>query len=342
VLATFAQTWPQQFQWSDRRPIGELFMTNPASSWTPDGSPNPRNYSVAPNIDIQSSAGLMAFRQAVLAYADNSVQVLKKVGAQGAIVWDLEGQQLPQDGGGGSNYCGGVPGQMSYVGSPDMLPQISPEMDSIADAFFKKFTDAGLKCGMTIRPQKPVLSGSQSYQDWCPTRNPTSAAALLIQKANYAHNRWGCTLFYVDSDGGPLDSLSPDVWAAINQALPNVLMIPENIWLKDWAYTAPLASYWATYKPLHTPADVRAMWPHAATVTYIGDAPNHDLANNPNNPNQWNEYVQAIRSGDILSFRGWFDDEPLNSQVTQIYQQAYGTPTVPPAAPTNLLIIGVR
>jgi hypothetical protein len=322
VLTTFAQTWPQTLQWPDRRPMGELFMTVSTNSWTPDSSPNPRNYSVAQNINVKTAAGLAAFQQAVLAYADNSIKVLNNVGAQGAIVWDLEGQQFPQDGGGGSDHCGGVAGQMSFVGSPDMLPQISPEMDGIADAFFKKFRDAGLRIGMTLRPQKPVLAGSQSYQDWCPSRNSSSATSLLLQKAKYAHDRWGATIFYVDSDGGPSDSLSPDIWAALNQALPDVLFIPENIWFKDWAYTAPLASYWATYKPLHTPPDARTVWPHAATMTYVGDAPNHDLANNPDNPNQWNEFVQAVRAGDILAFRGWFDDEPLNSQVRQIYEQA--------------------
>jgi hypothetical protein len=322
VLTTFAQTWPQTLYRPDRRPIGELFMTNPASSWIPDSSPNPRNYNVAPNIDIQTPGGLAAFQQAVLAYAQNSIQVMQNVGAQGAIVWDLEGQQFPQDGGAGANFCGGVPGELSYVGSPDMLAQVSPEMDSIADAFFKMFTNAGLKCGMTLRPQTVVLAGSQSYQNWCTLQNASTAMNVLIQKAQYAYNRWGCNIFYVDSDGGPLNSLSSEAWAAINQALPNFLMIPENIWFKDYAYTAPLASYTATYKPLHTPADARTIWPGAATVTYIGDAPNHDLTNNPNDPNQWNEFVQAVSAGDILSFRGWFDDEPLNSQVAHIYQQA--------------------
>jgi hypothetical protein len=114
-------------------------------------------------------------------------------------------------------------------------------------------------------------------------------------------------------------------------------MIPENSWLKDSAYTAPLASYWLTSKPLHTSPDARSMWPQAITVTYIGDAPNHDLTNNPNNPNQWNEYVQAVRSGDILAFRAWFDDEPLNNQVKQIYQQA-GVSVLPLTIPVPRVI----
>jgi len=64
------------------------------------------------------------------------------------------------------------------------------------------------------------------------------------------------------------------------------------------------------------------LWNRSFTVTYIGDCPNHDLTNNPANPNQWAEMVEAVKNGDILSFRTWFDDEPLNSQVAQIYKEA--------------------
>ena len=306
VLTTFAKTWPQSLKWQDRRPIGVLFLSNPTSTPIPSSSANPRNYTVAPDINVQTTQGLAAFQQAVLAYADNAIQILKEMNAQGMIVWDLEGQQFSQP-------------DTSYVGDPSLLPNLSPEMNGVADAFFKKFTNAGLRCGMTIRPQQLNL------QAFPPNQTAVSIgqeAAVLKQKIQYAHNRWGCTLFYVDSDGGPDDATAPSTFQQVLASIPDVLLIPENIWPKDSAYTAPLASFWAPYKPLHTTADEHTMWPNAFTVTYIGDAPNHDLANNPDNPNQWNEFVQAVKAGDILSFRAWFDDEPLNSQVRQIYQQA--------------------
>jgi hypothetical protein len=31
----------------------------------------------------------------------------------------------------------------------------------------------------------------------------------MISKMQYAQNRWGCTIFYVDSDGGPDDATAP-------------------------------------------------------------------------------------------------------------------------------------
>lgn len=30
--------------------------------------------------------------------------------------------------------------------------------------------------------------------------------SVMISKMSYARNRWGCTLFYVDSNGGPFDA----------------------------------------------------------------------------------------------------------------------------------------
>jgi len=346
VFTTFGQSWPSTTaSWSDHRAIGSLFMTSSTSGYTPNTAANPRNYWVASSINIQTPAGLAAFQQAVLSYATNSIAVLQNMNAQGAIVWDLEGQQFPQDGGAGPGACGATPGAISYVGSPDMLSQISPEMDSLlpsgqhlSDAFFQMFTSAGLKCGMTLRPETVVLNGANSYQNWCQVHsyngqgsyNATAVYQTLLAKAQYANTRWGCTLFYVDSDGGPNDSTAPSVWMQLSQAMPGSLFFPENIWTKDWAYSAPYLSFDGTSRPLHTPSDDQLMWPKAFAMTYIGDAPNQDLTNNPNNPNQWNQFVQAVQGGDILSFRAWYDDEPLNGQVKQIYQQAgVSAPTTP-------------
>ena len=310
VLVSFGKAWPQTLNWTDRRPIGELFMTASTSSSTSSSSPNPRNYSIAQNINIQTKSGLAAFQQAMLAYADKSVAILKSMNAQGAVVWDLEGQQYPQP-------------NTSYVGDPSLLPKLSPEMDGIADAFFAKFRSAGLQCGMTIRPQHLDTSAHPPTQK---SVGITNEAANIIQKVEYANKRWGCSIFYVDSDGGPSDATAPYTFQQVLQAVPGVLIIPENIWPKDSAYTAPLASFWAPYKPLHTTPDEKRMWPNAFTVTYVGDAPNRDLTNNPKNPNQWSEFVQAVKNGDILSFRAWYDDEPLNSQVLELYHQARQTP----------------
>jgi hypothetical protein len=306
VLKNYSRTWPQTLRWADRRPIGELFLTDPTLSPRANTVPNPRNYNFAKEINIQTAGGKTTFREALLSYADRAVHTLQNINAQGAIVWDLEGQQYPQP-------------DTSYAGDPGQLPKLSPEMDAVADEFFKKFKDAGLGCGLTIRPQRLDFSSSPPRQKDVPAQEQ---AAVMIGKMQYAQKRWGCNIFYVDSDGGPNDATAPSTFVQVLEKLPGVLIIPENIWPKDYAYTAPLASYTAPYKPLHTPSDVLAIWPQAFTVTYIGDAPNHDLKHNERNPRQWQEFKEAVRRGDILTFRAWFDDESLNSQVRELYREA--------------------
>lgn len=313
VLRAYGRAWPQALHWEDRRPIGELFLSVATQSPRAGTLPNPRNYIVAKNIDVQSKEGLAAFKQAVLSYADNTVARLKRMNAQGVIVWDLEGQQFPQP-------------DTSYAGDPQNLPKLSPEMDAVADEFFKKFKDADLRCGLTLRPQKLDFSSPTPSQKEVPTR---LQADVLVEKASYAFKRWGCTMFYVDSDGGPLDASPPSVFEEALRKMPQALFIPENIWPKDYASTAPLASFTAPYKPLHTPSLIKAIWPGAFSVTYVGDVPGSDLKKNGK---QWAEFVDAVREGDVLSFRAWYDDEPLNGQIREIYREAGAKPQKTAAA----------
>ena len=67
------------------------------------------------------------------------------------IVWDLEGQEKP--------HC------ISYVGDPRKLPQVAPEMDRFADAFMKKFRDAGFRTGLTLRPTD-YYEPTPGKRDW--------------------------------------------------------------------------------------------------------------------------------------------------------------------------------
>ena len=63
--------------------------------------------------------------------------------AQAAITWDIEGEQFPQG--------------TTFIGDPRLVDTLDPEMSGVIDAYFKKFTDAGIKVGMTIAEVKAVL-----------------------------------------------------------------------------------------------------------------------------------------------------------------------------------------
>ena len=75
-------------------------------------------------------------------WADRSIEVLKDTNAQGMIVWILEGEQYPA---------------INYVGDRHNFMTLAPEMEyrRAVDAFFRKFRDAGLRVGLTLRPQRP-------------------------------------------------------------------------------------------------------------------------------------------------------------------------------------------
>jgi len=195
-------------KWPDRGPIGGLY----GSDYNGQNPKNPRGWdwmfpknTTAP--DIRTPQGIKYFQERALAWMNTSVQYcLNYMGdgaakgparCQGLTVWSLEGQEYPQT--------------ISYVGAPDMLMELAPEMDAVADRLFRLVTDAGLKCGVTLRPQqltltpgwKPGDKGFKYYQRNLLNPDNTSdvdaVAALLVRKASYAFKRWGCTMFYTDT-----------------------------------------------------------------------------------------------------------------------------------------------
>lgn len=145
---------PISLKWPDRRPIGGLFPSNypGCKSSSAADCPNPRGWTWMNGKDapsITTPAGIAAFEAGALKWMNTSVNYcVDYMGGgnngpaqcQGLTVWSLEGQQYPQD--------------ISYIGAPDMLATLAPEMDAIADKMFKLITDAGLKCGVTLRPQQ--------------------------------------------------------------------------------------------------------------------------------------------------------------------------------------------
>ena len=302
---SLSAAFPQLLNWTDHRAIGGIFLATSDTRWPT----NPRGYLLDSNVNVFTPLGLADFRNRVLGVADSSVRILKDMNAQGMIIWDIEGQQYPH--------------ATSYNCDPRMLGQLAPEMDGVADAFFKKFTDAGLRVGVCLRPQQLViapdgLSGTQN--------EVADPGQLLIDKIGYAKQRWGATMFYIDSNGGPNNPLDPAIMRRVFAAYPDVLLIPEHKSLEYYAYTAPHLQFRLGYPS--TPSNVSLVYPNGFSVVNTLDGPIDQ---------NFNDLVAAVRHGDILLFKGWFDDQPANSKVKSIYQLA-GTNSVPTVAitsPTN-------
>ncbi len=297
VLERYAGKYPFQVNWNDHRPIGAMFLAGPQINV----ASNPRRWIVNfGDIDITNDKGKAAFRAALLKLADNSVQVLKDIGAQGMITWDPEGEE----------FLGAC-----YYGDPRLVPSLAPEMEfkndsakSVIDEYFEKFRAAGLKVGVCIRPQAiAMVDGKPVHQ----AADDEHAAQILRERIAYAKQRWGCTLFYVDSTATVSGSLNPDVFKAVADAYPDVLLIPENESMRYFAYSAPLNSY-VHHRVTSTPAGARMVYPKAFSVLMAPDG---------DRPEDHHALVSAVRRGDILLFNGWYHSDGAK-KIKRLYEEA--------------------
>jgi hypothetical protein len=298
VLERYAGKYPFQINWEDRRPIGAIFL---ASSGV-NVATNPRRWILNEGkIDIATAQGKSAFRDALLKLADNSIKVLKDTNAQGMITWDPEGQEFLES-------C--------YYGDPRLTPVLAPETEvkndrgmTAIDEYFDKFRRAGLKVGVCLRPQQITMANGKPVQG---AANNQQAAEVLKDKLAYAKKRWGCTLFYIDSTVAvTANALDPDVFKAVADAYPDVLLIPENESMRYFAYSAPLNSY-VHHKVTSTPAGTRMVYPKAFSVLMAPDG---------DRPEDHDALVTAVRHGDILLFNGWYDNEG-GAKIKKIYEEA--------------------
>ena len=297
VLERYAWKYPFQVDWKDHRPIGAIFLAGPQINV----ASNPRRWTMNfGEIDVANDKGKAAFRAALLKLADNSVQVLKDIGAQGMITWDPEGEE----------FIGAC-----YYGDPLLVPTLAPEMEfkndgakSAIGEYFEKFRAAGLKVGVCIRPQQiEVVDGKPVHH----AAEDEHAAQILRERIAYAKQRWGCTLFYVDSTATAYTWINPDVFKAIADAYPDVLLIPENESMRYFAYSAPLNSY-VHHRITSTPVGARLVYPKAFSVLMApeGDRPEDHAA-----------LLDAVQHGDILLFNGWYMNEGA-MKIKKIYEEA--------------------
>ena len=323
---SWTQTWPAQLQWTDRRAIGTVYLASSPSGSDdvhPGGYPNnPRRYfnnSNASDFNTTTPAGVSSFQARILQQAVTNVQNMRKLGAQGAITWDIEGEQYPQE--------------TSYVCEPDNIAQIAPEMESVItdvrspfhgmkldDAYFKTMTDAGFRVGVCIRPQHFTLNQNGTAQQ---VPLPASSIAVeLTRKIRFAHDRWGATLFYIDStvetNGAVLDA---GIFQRVAASFPDSLLIPEETSPKYYGYTAPFLSF-IFHGLLGTDPDVYAYYPAAFSAILINDADPGKLTS------KIAALAASVKAGDILMGHVdyWQANDPV---IVSIYANAGGRPPSP-------------
>lgn len=145
VFDRYAKEFPPTLNWPDRRPIGSIFLASAAENF-PN---NPRGWLMDQTLDVTTPAGRAILRNRILELADHAVSIMKDMNAQGAVTWDIEGQEFAH--------------AISYIGDPRLATTLAPEMSDIVDDYFKKFRDAGLRVGVCVRPQ---------HFTWGPKKSP--------------------------------------------------------------------------------------------------------------------------------------------------------------------------
>jgi hypothetical protein len=335
AIMQLEQNPPFTFNWTDRRPVGMDVLGGRTFSTTN----NPRGWFSPGGADITTSNGLAAFRSKLLARAATEVSILTNMNAQGVIFWDIEGDEIQG---------------LIYVGDPTKVSLLAPEMDAVADEFFAKFTSAGLRVGICIRPHTfgagtnlpagtngdvfiltSAPFGQKGYyytNGWVQVTNvsaPVTAQSYseLLDKVQYANNRWGCSVFYIDSYGG-LDQYGPMSVATLTNILqysPGILLVPECAYqaslgegTKMFAMSAPFLS--PQYTGYFVPTNVQAIYPNAIAVIRI-DPPYTNITS----------LVASIQAGNIMLVNSSGTNTSVN-QVRQAYLDAQAS-----AAPPILL-----
>src|SRR5260221_637977 len=288
---------PYAVNWPDRRPIGALFLAT--SQRHPDK--NPRGwFSNAGDVDVTTPGGLAKWRARLMKYADDSIKILKDVDAQGMITWDPEGEEFPS---------------ATYYGDPRLMPRLAPETDftggralGALDEYFQKFQDAGLRTGLTLRPQTIEFRGGLPFQKF--VENPTQE---LLDKIEYARARWGCTIFYIESSYDVVGSLNADVFRTIAERYPDILVMPENENFRDFVYSAPLNSF-HHHNVTSTPASVREVYGEAFSTLLVTTTEEKMRAG-------YAALVDAVRRGDVLIVNAWYAGKHTEF-VKSIYRDA--------------------
>ena len=208
--------------------------------------------------------------------------------------------------------------------APDQIARVAPEMESVVlagpqaglkldDAYFKIIRDANFRVGVCIRPQHFTLDATRhAQQEFLPD---AQVAAEMVRKMKYAHDRWGITLFYLDStvraDGSTLPAYVIEQAAA---AMPDSLLIPEESSLRMSRASAPFKTF-LFHGDLGTAPAVHALYPQAFSANMINDVDPAKLAAHHA------ELVDAVRHGDVLMVHAGYWQHN-NEAVEKIYSEA--------------------
>lgn len=171
--AAYRSTYPQITNWPDRRPIAQWVVANPSER----SATNPRGFWSDDTLNASNSSAFVTAGRAALTDIVNDLNG-RPIRSQGVIVWDLEGQEF--------NHS------VTYLGHPDLLSQVAPDMDGFADEMFATLRGAGYLVGGTIRPQR--MLALSSVPETCATHASDAdyREKLILTSATFPNRFYRC------------------------------------------------------------------------------------------------------------------------------------------------------
>ena len=158
-----------------------------------------------------------------------------------------------------------------------------------------------------LKTQQSELAKLRAAQQVPPsqTSDEKALADNLCAKATYARERWGCTMFYVDS----ISEWFGNWWLEkAVQKNPDILLMPE--WARTRSYRHSSAFSYTKFTGFYrgVPAEMQACWPDAFCC--MG---NVDYEKN------YDDALYAVQHGNIQMFNCWYLGEEAR-KIKQIYQ----------------------
>lgn len=276
LIGAFRKANPCILTWPDRRPIFRAFF----------GGGLPKDAAVA---NLKNPDAVVPpqpdekFHAMLLKKIDGLIESAHMVDAQGMVLWDLEGGTFPH--------------AITYIGDPRLVRLLNPQMDLFSDEAIKKLKDAGLRVGITLRPSRVVYDAEKNSARHLHTG--VEPLSELEAKIDYAKQRWGCTIFYVDTNFfwrpyGPdkkfqSGRLTSDLWRKLRTKYPDTLFIPEFTATGDYASVAGYGE--ADMGDYGMPAMAKALYPDAFRVIVIEDADPSE---------KFDRFVEALKNRNCL------------------------------------------
>ena len=134
-----------------------------------------------------------------------------------------------------------------------------------------------------------------------------------LPKAKYARDRWGCTLFYLDSISGVFGYWAMDAAA---RELPDCLFLPEWATARSYRCSAQLSVTWMTGYRQGVPAELQAAWPDAFCAMFHLDF--GGMATGKNEAAR-QDLVTAVKRGNLPVFDCFYNNTDAINVIRDVY-----------------------